>query len=205
MTAQAEKVRKLRTLARNQSATVGERETATAMADRIAKKYDVDERVIPNTSYAFDFFAHCERQQAEYRAKREKWEAEQKQATRDLYGEHRPKRSTRTTFFAQTLLKKIPRTADYQGSIDSRLYEVKKFPRFHVLIRQDGVVELSLKLTVLDPERMNNFRTKNKFRDERLVALMAPGDVFAGFTYEQLLANGTGWMKQQPMKKNGGA
>jgi hypothetical protein len=33
MTAQAEKVRKLRTLARNQSATVGERETATAMAD----------------------------------------------------------------------------------------------------------------------------------------------------------------------------
>lgn len=177
-----QRVRKLKALACDKGATEAERATAAAMADSISIKYGIR---------PFDFlYRHSgdgiwDREQA---AKKREEEAEKKAKLRALYGDEKPRRTSRTTFAAQNLLKRKPRVADDRGDIvvadhrakidDNDNLQLKKFPRFHVLVRTDGVIELSIKLD-----------------RERLVALMAAGDSFAGFTYERLLACGTGWVK----------
>ena len=202
-----DRIRKLMTLGLDRGATQAERDAAVAKARALITEHgihatDVMRPAPASIGDAFnDVFAEMKAAEETQRAARE---AERDGKKRVMYGNAEPQRKPRRTIPNRTyyFANKTP-IAGWNGFGVVDDLDALPFPKIHVLVRRDDVVEVTFYVNVKKKSnkpiaypRPNGPFYRDVTHRRCVVILLRPGEAWAGITYEHAVAHGTGWLKQ---------
>jgi hypothetical protein len=91
----------------------------------------------------------------------------------------------------------IPRRHSWSDT----LVTLNEKSQFHVIVRRDGVIELTVDVGCDYKHNRIIHGKRSKRQDFMLLIELSPGDSFAGWAYADLLAHGNGFVKATKLKK----